>query len=291
MPLFEVHDWPSSNELLKVAAWGKNGLQTKFDDRSAQQMTALLLEALLSKPYFKLKLENTLLSEPELIRFKHQLNRIYDGEALQYITSKAHFFDLELFVAPGVLIPRPETEELVVLAESLLPKKARLIDLGTGSGCIALALKHRNPGMEVLAADVSPEALSIAQKNKKELSLDLELFQFDILSEGKLPGKFNAIVSNPPYIPELEKSEMPLHVTNQEPALALFVPNEDPLLFYTALAKLARQYLLPNGVLVVEIHEDFAHEVQGTFLDNGLSEVKIHKDLQGKDRMVSAVNE
>lgn len=290
MPLFEIHSWPLSNELLKVAAWGKSGLQTKFDDRSAQQMTALLLEALLSKPYFKLKLENTLLSEPELIRFKHQLNRIYDGEALQYITSKAHFFDLELFVAPGVLIPRPETEELVVLAESLLPKNARLIDLGTGSGCIALALKHRNPGMEVLAADVSSEALSIAQKNKKQLSLDLELFQFDMLSEEKLPGKFNAIVSNPPYIPEHEKSDMAVHVIKQEPDLALFVPNEDPLLFYKALSRLARQYLLPNGVLVVEIHEDFAQEVKGTFLDIGLSEVKIHKDLQGKDRMVSAVN-
>jgi len=290
MPLFEIHNWPSSNELLKVAAWGKSGLQTKFDDRSAQQMTALLLEALLSKPYFKLKLENTLLSEPELIRFKHQLNRIYDGEALQYVTSKAHFFDLELFVAPGVLIPRPETEELVVLAESLSPKNARIIDLGTGSGCIALALKHRNHGMEVLAADVSPEALSIAQKNKKQLSLNLELFQFDMLSEEKLPGKFNAILSNPPYIPEHEKRDMPAHVTNQEPALALFVPNEDPLLFYKALSRLARQYLLPNGVLVVEIHEDFAQDVKGTFLDIGLSEVKIHKDLQGKDRMVSAVN-
>lgn len=291
MPLFEIHDWPSSNELLKVAAWGKSGLRSKFDERSAQQICELLLEALLQKAFFKLKLEKTWLSETELIRFKHQVNRVYDGEALQYVTSKAHFFDLELFVAPGVLIPRPETEELVVLAESLLPNNARLIDLGTGSGCIALALKHRNPQMEVLAADVSSEALSIAQKNKKELSLEIELFQFDMLSKEKLPGKFNAIVSNPPYIPEHEKSAMAAHVTNQEPALALFVPNQDPLLFYKALAKLAKQYLIPNGVLVVEIHENFAQELKGTFLDIGLLDVKIHKDLQGKDRMMSAVNE
>ncbi len=291
MPLFEIHDWPPSNAFEDVRAWARKALGGKHQERSAQQMTDLLLESLLSAPIFKLRMEQTRLTEPQLIQFKHQLNRLDAGEALQYITGKAHFLDLELHVAPGVLIPRPETEELLVLFEKMVPSNAKVIDLATGSACIALALAKRNPGMEVSAMDLSKEALNIAEKNKKDLGLTLECFQGDLLSPTfALKDKYDGIVSNPPYIPEKEKASMSDHVVLQEPEMALFVPDDQALIFYEAIARIAISSLKKGGALCVEIHEDFAEDVKGTFLAIGLSEIEIHKDLQGKDRMVSARN-
>lgn len=291
MPLFEVHDWPPSNAFDDARKWGREALAKKHDQRSAQQLVDLILESLLSAPIFKLKMDQFRITEPELIRFKHQLNRLDAGEALQYITGKAHFLHLELHVAPGVLIPRPETEELVVLFEKMLPKDAKVIDLATGSACIALALADRNRGMTVQAMDLSKEALSIAEKNKTDLGLELELFHGDLLSpDFHLDDQYDGIVSNPPYIPAREKSSMADHVVKQEPEMALFVPNDQALIFYEVIAKIARTSLKHHGVLCVEIHEDYAQEVKGTFIAHGLREVEIHKDLQGKDRMISALN-
>jgi release factor glutamine methyltransferase len=291
MPLFEVHDWPRSNAFDDARKWGREALAREQDQRSAQQLVDLILESLLSAPIFKLKMNQVRLTEPELIRFKHQLNRLDAGEALQYITGKAHFLHLELHVAPGVLIPRPETEELLVLFEKSLPQNAKVIDLATGSACIALALADRNRGMTVQAMDLSEDALTIAEKNKTDLGLELEFFHGDLLSpDFHLDDQYDGIVSNPPYIPEREKSSMADHVVKQEPEMALFVPNDHVLIFYEAIARISRKSLKHHGVLCVEIHEDYAEEVKGTFIAHGLSEVEIHKDLQGKDRMISALN-
>lgn len=218
------------------------------------------------------------------------INRLKAGEPVQYVTGIADFYGLQLKVTPAVLIPRPETEELVewILEENQGEVNLRLWDLGSGSGCIPLAVASKRPGWKCLGSDFSQDALDIARHNAGELSLDLPFIEFDLLNPVAPPSaKYDIICSNPPYIPPSERGRMSASTLAHEPALALFVPEEDTLLFYRKLGELAQSYLSPTGTLFVETNEYNNEEVAKLYAANGFT-VSRKQDLQGKWRMVKA---
>ena len=214
------------------------------------------------------------------------------GEPLQYILGHADFYGLRLRVTPAVLIPRPETEELVevALAELATRRAPWVLDVGTGSGAIALAIQARRPEAEVFAADVSPAALAVAQDNAARLQLDVTFVEADALRPrfaDHVPPAFDLLVSNPPYVPDAERPTLQRELAH-EPALALFVPDADPLVFYRALGGHAGRLLRPGGCLAVETHADHAEAVRTLFESGGLSEAVVRDDLSGRPRMVVA---
>jgi release factor glutamine methyltransferase len=246
---------------------------------------------------------NDSISESQMLLVYKAVKRIANKEPLQYVLGKAYFFGMDLHVSPAVLIPRPETEELVrwiletikpnnysalegqiAQNDHVAPNDHSVLDIGTGSGAIALALKKAQPTWNVSGCDISKEALTIASKNSKEFQLAVEWKEVDIL-EGNLPeGNWNTIVSNPPYITVSEGSEMRASVVEHEPHLALFVPENDPLLFYRRILELANNSDTVKHVFF-EIHENYASETLALgeqFHWKG----ELKKDLQGKERML-----
>ncbi len=220
------------------------------------------------------------------------VQRLLKHEPLQYILGETFFSGLKIRVTPAVLIPRPETEELVgLISDHNLPDGSRLLDIGTGSGCIALALKKRFPETTVSACDISPDALAIARENSLINQLDVDFFQADILSwnSRKWP-LFDVIVSNPPYVTVSEKKQMQRNVLDFEPPTALFVADNNPLLYYRAIAAFASEYLKKGGFLFFEINEKFGPETANLLRVQGFAEVHLKTDLQGKNRMVVARN-
>lgn len=231
---------------------------------------------------------NDSISESQMLLVYKAVKRIANKEPLQYVLGKAYFFGMDLHVTPAVLIPRPETEELVRwILEQIKPNNYSVhsvLDIGTGSGAIALALKKAQPTWKVTGCDVSKEALRVAEKNSKEFQLEVEWKEVDILSQNFPEGNWITIVSNPPYIPVSEGSEMRPSVVEHEPHLALFVPENDPLLFYRRIFELANKCETVNQVFF-EIHENYASETLSLGESLGWkSELK--KDLQGKARML-----
>lgn len=242
------------------------------------------------------------------------LNRLSTGEPLQYVLGETEFYGRRFRVSPGVLIPRPETEELVRLvlgevgARSQEPvtssqdsvvssqgpvvgswRPVRVLDIGTGSGCIPITLFLEIRGAEVFAVDVSDAAIAVARENASLLNAKVDVVKLDILKDALPWEKLDVIVSNPPYIPWSEKVEMRRNVTDFEPALALFVPEEDPLIFYKAIARQASRALRRSGLLAVEINERFGEGVANIFREEGFREVMIVKDIFGKERIVKGV--
>jgi release factor glutamine methyltransferase len=214
---------------------------------------------------------------------------------VQYVLHEAWFCGMPFYVDEHVLIPRPETEELVdwiVQDIRLLTSDFKLLDIGTGSGCIPIALKKKLPGAQVYSCDVSEGALAVARKNATAQQADIHLLQADFLNRDswqQLPS-VNIIVSNPPYIPQSDEHTMQPNVLKYEPHVALFVPNDDALLFYKAIAEFAQQKLQSGGSIYAEIHEDLGEQTKALFLSKGFSSVEIKKDMQGKDRMVKILN-
>lgn len=244
-----------------------------------------------------------LITRPELLipleqvkKLRNVINRLKDQEPIQYIVGKTEFYGLPFIVNNHVLIPRPETEELVewVISEtselqsSKDSKPISLLDIGTGSGCIPISIKKNRPLVEVSAIDVSKDALQLAAQNTKLNEVKINFIQKDILSVSDLGQKFDIIVSNPPYVRELEKEQMKANVLDYEPELALFVTNEDPLLFYRKIAELARDHLSENGILFFEINEYLGKEMLEMLRLLGFQNVLLKKDLFGKDRMIKA---
>lgn len=212
--------------------------------------------------------------------------RLLKNEPLQYILGQTSFCGLTIKVAPGVLIPRPETAELVEWIKEVCATGSRILDIGTGSGCIALALAHH--GFSVEAWDISSEALSIAQENAINLHLDVTFKQKDILQFDETTAQFDIIVSNPPYICNKEAKEMESNVLDYEPHTALFVPDDDPLLFYRAIALYAVNHLSHNGQLFFEINRAYAVETVELLKSLGFIDVTVRQDQFGNDRMIKA---
>jgi release factor glutamine methyltransferase len=218
--------------------------------------------------------------------------KLADNEPLQYVIGEALFCDLTFRVNRHVLIPRPETEEMVLWVSGLLKDKLpqTILDIGTGSGCIAIVLKKRFPGSRVIAMDISKNALRVAAINAVKNEADVELIHGDILKDNDLHrhASFDLIISNPPYVRISEKLQMMPNVLDYEPHKALFVPDEDPLKFYRAICKFALQYLSPDGMLVFEVNENFGKETADLLLSQGFAAPEVKKDFRGKDRFVIA---
>lgn len=230
-------------------------------------------------------------SEDDAACFESVLSSLKRSEPIQYILGETEFYGLNFCVNPSVLIPRPETEELVQwIIQSIPSPSASILDIGTGSGCIPIALQINRPKTAVFALDISPDALVVARKNASLNNAEVTFLQADVLAltPQDLPQKFDVLVSNPPYIPQEEKELMLPNVLLHEPHLALFVDNRDALIFYERIADLASQVLLPNGQLFFEINERFGTETCAILADRGFSNIELRKDLNGKDRMVRA---
>jgi len=216
------------------------------------------------------------------------VERLKSYEPLQYILGETEFFGLKLKVAPGVLIPRPETEELVQwIVESVKDKPVSVVDIGTGSGCIALALKNELKDARVTGIDFSETALKMAHENARENQLPVSFVQADILNWEKYNWEpFDIIVSNPPYVRELEKRAMHSNVLKYEPGEALFVSNDDPLIFYREIGKFAQIFLKEGGELYFEINENLGRETEKLMSDFNFRDVVLKNDLHGKERML-----
>ncbi len=219
------------------------------------------------------------------------LHRMNHHEPIQYILGEAYFYGRKFLVNSNVLIPRPETEELIyrcILESNAVGKNVKILDIGTGSGCIAITLKLEIPAAQVFATDISSGAIGVAQQNADQLAAPVTFFHHDILNNDLLLHDLDMIVSNPPYIAQREKSTLDQNVVNHEPHLALFVESDDPLVFYKAIAKKAQKALRPGGMVLVEINERFGEATAEVFLTHAYHPVLILQDIQGKDRIISA---
>ena len=217
------------------------------------------------------------------------LSRLCNFEPIQYVQGTSRFLGRTFRVAPGVLIPRPETEELVERMLKEVAPVSRILDIGTGSGCIAVTLSKELPEAEVTAWDISGEALAIAGDNNHLLQASVLFVQRDVLTYQPVEGEcFDVIVSNPPYVTETEKRDMEPNVLNWEPSRALFVPDSDPLRFYRRIGELGRSMLTAGGRLYFEINRAFGEAVASMLRKQGYTNVRIRKDISGNDRYVIA---
>lgn len=229
------------------------------------------------------------LDEEQGERIEESITRLLRFEPIQYIQRKARFLGRDFHVEPGVLIPRPETEELVERMLKKVPAKARIADIGTGSGCIAVTLALEVPGAQVQAWDISEAALQVAKQNAQALQANVDFIQRDVLVwEPDERETLDIIVSNPPYVTEAERDEMEPNVLLYEPEGALFVPNNDPLRFYRRIGQLGRDLLVPGGKLYFEINRAYGEETCALLRRQGYTDVHTDKDLSGNDRFVIA---
>lgn len=236
------------------------------------------------------------ISQGKLDKLYSVIERLKQQEPIQYIIGKTEFFGLPFFVNEHVLIPRPETEELVawILEEVEKPESNKIVasleilDIGTGSGCIPVALKKQLPDAKVSAIDVSAHALEVAKNNAEINDVEIQFILKDILATHKLDRKFDVIASNPPYVRTLEKVEIKSNVLDYEPELALFVEDDDPLLFYRKIASLAKDNLKENGVLFFEINQYLGQETVDLLKEIGFQHIQLKKDLFGNNRMIRA---
>lgn len=223
-----------------------------------------------------------------------ELNKIFgrltEGEPVQYVLGRAEFCGRWFSVRPGVLIPRPETEELCawITADSKASASPKVLDIGTGSGCIAITLQLDMPESKVTAWDISADALDVARENAQQLGANVNFVKLDALN-AKPEGEWDVIVSNPPYICEKEKKDMAVNVLEHEPHTALFVPDADPLLFYRAITRLAVQTLSKGGRLYFEINPIYADDTCRMMRAEGMTEVELRSDMYGKQRMAKGV--
>ena len=270
--------------------WLREAISQLQASESPRRDAEILLEHVTGRGRtFILAFGETQLTDEQCQQLDALLTRRRDGEPIAHLTGVREFWSLPLFVSPATLIPRPDTECLVEQALARLPEQpCRILDLGTGTGAIALALASERPDCEIIAVDRMPDAVSLAQRNAQHLAIkNIHILQSDWFSA--LAGQqFAMIVSNPPYVRLSEKSAMHKNVLDYEPDIALFVPDSDPLLFYRAIARIASRHLAPKGWLAVEINEAFGQETAHLFLDAGFPEAAVRQDLSGRDRFVVA---
>jgi release factor glutamine methyltransferase len=275
-----------------------------YEENEAKSIVYLLLEHYLNLSKTDILLDNNI---SQSFDFQKVIVRLKTHEPIQYIIGETEFYGRKFKVTPDTLIPRPETEELVQLTinnyqsggeplsinsfqEERLPSPIRILDIGAGTGCIAISLACELPETQVYAYDISENALKIAQENAKSNGANVIFEQMNILNPppSSLPP-FSIIVSNPPYVMNAEKLEMEQNVLDYEPHLALFVEDSNPLIFYKAIAEFATKNLIDKGLCIVEINQAFGLETAELFWNQGFRHVEVVKDMFGKDRMVKAI--
>lgn len=271
-------------------AFVKKELAGIYAREEIESLTFLIFEKLkgYSRTQFLLAKDEELCQE-ELSEIEKIVSRLKNHEPIQYILGTTEFYGLPFYTVPEVLIPRPETEELVQwIIQENKSSKPTILDMGTGTGCIAISLQKNIPQSTVLACDISPVCLETAKRNSELNSAEVSVIQYDILSNAPAFSfpELDIIVSNPPYIRETEKTLMEKNVLDHEPELALFVPDENPLIFYEQIADFARIHLKNQGHLYFEINEAFGPEYYEMLQEKGFSEIVLKKDIHGKDRMI-----
>lgn len=267
-------------------------LHSVYETSEAQAIAHLYLEHLTGKGRLqRLTEKDTRLTDDQHSKFLAANKRLVEGEPLQYVTGEQWFYGRKFFVDAGVLIPRPETEELIswVLATVENEKAVSVLDIGTGSGCIAVTLNLERKSLQLTAIDLSDAALMVAGKNATALGAEVQFLQTDFLDvhQQEALGNYDVIVSNPPYIPISERESLHRNVADFEPAMALFVEN-DPLLFYEAIARFALTHLHEGGQIFCELHQDYARQTITLFRSHGYDDVTLRQDMHGNERMLRA---
>jgi release factor glutamine methyltransferase len=287
-----------NSQLIQTIQTIREALTPCYPEGEVQAMTDLLLEKRLGVTRMDRFLRKDIqFSAEQLHDLADILTRLQHFEPIQYVLGEADFDGLCFAVNEAVLIPRQETAELVRWVEEHVRQKAysshpvRILDIGTGSGCIAIALAHRLPEAAVEAWDVSEEALAVARENNRRLGTTVDFRRQDVFEEPTPLPQVEVLVSNPPYICDSERTEMEANVLEWEPALALFVPDADPLRYYRRIAQLGRQMLTPGGALFFEINRAYGAATVQMLEELGYQHVELRKDLSGNDRMVKAVYE
>lgn len=266
----------------------KKELAGLYPEREINSLTDILFRHRLDlMPHEFWARKHEILLKPDVEWFVEAVKKLRGGTPVQHITGETEFFGLVIKTGPQALVPRPETEELVQwILQEHAGEHCRILDVGTGTGCIALALARNIPEAEILATDIRQEILELATENARRLGLEIKFFLHDVRQE-TVPLEFSPvdlILSNPPYVPEIEKASMDINVRDHEPASALFVPDQDPLLFYRHLARLGRKVLRTGGWMYVEIHEKYGQELMEFFGAEGFREPELRQDINGKDR-------
>lgn len=277
----------ADNSIKAVQHYFLDKLQDAFSKREIELFTNYCLEFRFSLKRSDVILNSRRFSESELLWFRSVVKRLLQNEPIQYILGKVFFYGKEYQVTSDVLIPRPETEELVDLIIKDMPT-GLLVDIGTGSGVIPISIKSSCPAITATAVDVSEKAVSIARINANQHSCEVQFIILDILQSDLPEMAYDVIVSNPPYVLESDKTDMKANVLLYEPDIALFVPDQTPLVFYERIIQLADK-LKVGGRLYFEIHENFGQEILSMITAAKFNSAIIIKDLQGKDRFIKAV--
>jgi release factor glutamine methyltransferase len=276
-----------------------DGLSTIYGPEEARSLSWLSISyvcKLERAKYLSIKQEEINSDDSKQLFKIHE--QLIQGKPLQYILGETEFYDLTFKVNPNVLIPRPETEELVdwaLITSRIINGETevlKILDIGTGSGCIPISIKKYIPLADITAIDISEAALNTARQNADLNQTEINFIQDDILNPSNLElinTKYDLILSNPPYITESEKEQMLDNVLKHEPHKALFVPNNDPLVFYRAIAEFALVHLKINGFLFLELNEKFGQETLNLLKEKGFKEIELRQDMGGKDRMIKAV--
>jgi len=282
-----------SNRVRDIERYMHAELDAQYGEAEVRAFVAMLFEAFLGwdRAHLLLHREGTI-DQSDLLRFHWAVEDLREWRPIQHIVGYTDFCDCRIRVTPDVLVPRPETEEMVswLCARQAACMPDSILDLCTGSGCIAIALKKAFPGTAVTAVDISPAALALARRNAEENGTEVEFVEGDVLDPAQLSivnSQFSIIISNPPYVRESERAVMAANVLDYDPAMALFVPDDDPLRFYRAIGAFAAGHLAPQGLLALEINEALAAETCALLQSQGFT-TEVHEDFRGKPRMVTA---
>jgi release factor glutamine methyltransferase len=281
-----------TNKLSSIQKFANSELAQIYAPNEIQSFFFLLCKYYLGMSKTEVILnKDQAVSESELLKFNFAIKDLKAEKPIQYILGETEFFGIDFKVNNHTLIPRPETEELLswIIEEEKLKPNIKILDIGTGSGCIAVSLSKSIAGAEVWGIDISPEALEIAKLNNKNLNASVEFRILNILNpQHKLNNVFDVIVSNPPYVLQSEQALMKNNVLKYEPGKALFVEDSDPLLFYKKIIDFSDTHLIKNGSIYFEINENMGNEIYNLLESKNFNSIELRKDLYGKDRMVRA---
>jgi release factor glutamine methyltransferase len=264
-------------------------LETIYDAAEIESFFFIILDAFHNMKRLDLALNRDFeIDTIQLLQWETVLSQLKNQKPIQYILGETAFFGLRFYVDKSTLIPRPETEELVewIIKENVNTKDLKILDIGTGSGCIAISLAKNIPNATVFAIDVSEKALLMARKNAERNNVSVSFIEKNILETENLEHQFDIIVSNPPYVRHLEKAEIHQNVLAHEPHLALFVEDNDALLFYRKIAELAKKNLSKNGLLYFEINQYLGKEMVALLEEYDFKNIQLRKDVYGNDRMI-----